>query len=97
MSEDVSSWISMLKVTIGVMERFLLKTEVSMKIRLAKKIMKADIYADYPSKHPSPFWKAKFNEAYNGYGCFMFCDDRSKCKYRNKFDNRIKKAINLTK
>lgn len=79
------------------MERFLLKTEVSMKIRLAKKIMKADIYADYPSKHPSPFWKAKFNEAYNGYGCFMFCDDRSKCKYRNKFDNRIKKAINLTK
>lgn len=45
-----------------------------MKIRLAKKIMKADIYADYPSKHPSPYWKAKFNEAYNGYGCFMFCD-----------------------
>ena len=30
----------MLKVTIGVMERFLSKTEVSMKIRLAKKIMK---------------------------------------------------------
>lgn len=23
-----------------------------MKIRLAKKIMKADTYADYPSKHP---------------------------------------------
>lgn len=67
-----------------------------MKIRLAKKIMKADIYADYPSKHPSPYWKAKFNEAYNEYVCFMFCDDRIKCKYRNKFDHRIKKAINLT-
>lgn len=34
-----------------------------MKIRLAKKIMKADPYDDYPSKHPSPYWKAKFNEA----------------------------------
>ena len=53
-------------------------------------------FAFYPSKHPSPYWKAKFNEAYNGYGCFMFCDDRIKCKYRNKFDHRIKKAINLT-
>ena len=57
--------------------------------------MKEDTFADYPSKHPSPYWKAKFNEAYNGYGCFIFCDDRSKCKYRNKFDNRIKKAIIL--
>ena len=36
-----------------------------MKIRLAKKIMKADTYADYPSKHPSPYWKARFKEAYN--------------------------------
>ena len=26
-----------------------------MKIRLAKKIMKADTYADYPSKHPLPY------------------------------------------
>lgn len=68
-----------------------------MKIRLAKKIMKADIYADYPSKHPSPYWKAKFNEAYNKYGCVMFCDGSSKCKYRNKFDHRIKKAISLTR
>lgn len=67
-----------------------------MKIRLAKKIMKEDTYADYTSKHPSPYWKAKFKEAYNGYGCYMFCDDRIKCKYRNKFDHRIKKAMNLT-
>lgn len=44
-----------------------------MKIRLAKKIMNADTYADYPSKHPSPYWKAKFKEAYNEYCCFMFC------------------------
>lgn len=36
-----------------------------MKIRLAKKIIKADTYADYPSKHPLPYWKAKFNEVYN--------------------------------
>lgn len=42
-------------------------------------------------------WRECDNEAYNGYGCFMFCDDRIKCKYRNKFDNRIKKAISLTK
>lgn len=70
--------------------------EQSMKIRLAKKIMKADTYADYPSKHPSPYWKAKFKKAYNEYGCVMFCEDSSKCKYRNKFDHRIKKAISLT-
>lgn len=68
-----------------------------MKIRLAKKIMKAEPYADYPSKHPSPYWKAKHNEAYNECGCVMFCEDSSKCKYRNKFDHRIKKAISLTK
>lgn len=67
-----------------------------MKIRLAKKIMKADTYADYPGKHPSPYWKAKFKEAYNEYGCVTFCEDSSKCKYRNKFDHRIKKAISLT-
>ena len=67
-----------------------------MKIRLAKKIIKADTYADYPSKHPSPYWKKRFKEVYNGYGGYMFCDDRSKCKYRNKFDHRIKKAMNLT-
>lgn len=67
-----------------------------MKIRLAKKIMNADTYADYPSKHPSPYWKTKFKEAYNEYGCVMFCEDSSKCKYRNKFDNRIKKAMSLT-
>ena len=68
-----------------------------MKIRSAKKIMKADTYADYPSKHPLPYWKAKFKEVYNEYGCVMFCEDSNKCKYRNKFDHRIKKAIKLTK
>lgn len=26
-----------------------------------------------------------------------FCEGSSKCKYRNKFDHRIKKAISLTK
>lgn len=67
-----------------------------MKVRLAKKIMKADTYADYPSKHPSPYWKARFKEAYNEYGCFMFCEDSSKCKYRNKFDHRIVKAKKIT-
>ena len=66
-----------------------------MKIRLAKKIMKADTYADYPSKHPLPYWKAKFKEAYNENGCVMFCEGSSKCKYRNKFDHRITKAISL--
>ena len=66
-----------------------------MKIRLAKKIMKADTYADYPSKHPSHYWKKRFKEVYNEYGCVMFCEDSSKCKYRNKFDHRIKKAISL--
>lgn len=64
-----------------------------MKVRLAKKIMKADTYADYPSKHPSPYWKAKFKEAYNEYGC---CEDSSKCKYRNKFDHRIVKAEKIS-
>lgn len=44
-----------------------------MKIRLAKKIMKADTYADYPSKHPLPYWKVKFNEDYNKYGCVVLC------------------------
>ena len=68
-----------------------------MKIRLAKKIIKADTYADYPSKHPLPYWKTKFKEVYNEYGCVMFCEDSNKCKYRNKFDHRIKKAIKLTK
>ena len=73
------------------------KNKQRMKIRLAKKIMKADTYADYPSKHPLPYWKAKFKEAYNENGCVMFCEGSSKCKYRNKFDHRIKKAISLTK
>ena len=73
------------------------KNKQRMKIRLAKKIIKADTYADYPSKHPLPYWKAKFKEAYNENGCVMFCEDYSKCKYRNKFDHRIKKAISLTK
>lgn len=67
-----------------------------MKVRLAKKIMKADTYADYPSKHPSPYWKAKFKEAYNEYGCVTFCEDSSKCKYRNKFDHRIVKAEKIS-
>lgn len=67
-----------------------------MKIRQAKKIMKADTYADYPSKHPSPYWKAKFKAAYNEYGCVTFCEDSSKCKYRNKFDRRIVKAEKIT-
>jgi hypothetical protein len=58
--------------------------------------MKADTYADYPSKHPSPYWKAKFKEAYNEYGCVTFCEDSSKCKYRNKFDHRIVKAEKIT-
>ena len=66
-----------------------------MKVRLAKKIIKADTYADYPSKHPLPYWKAKFKEAYNENGCVMFCEGSRKCKYRNKFDHRIKKAISL--
>lgn len=48
-----------------------------MKIRLAKKIMKADTYADYPSKHPLPYWKAKFKEAYDEYGCVTFCKVRA--------------------
>lgn len=68
-----------------------------MKIRLAKKIMKADTYANYQSNHPSTYWKKRFKEVYNEYGCVMFCEDYSKCKYRNKFDHRIKKAISLTK
>ena len=51
-----------------------------MKIKLAKKIMKADTYADYPSKHPSPYWKKRFKEVYNEYGCVMFCEDSNKCK-----------------
>lgn len=67
-----------------------------MKVRLAKKILKADTYADYPSKHPSPYWKAKFKAAYNEYGCVTFCEDSSKCKYRNKFDHRIVKAEKIT-
>lgn len=67
-----------------------------MKVRLAKKIMKADTYADYPSKHPSPYWKAKFKEAYNEYCCVTFCEDSSKCKYRCKFDHRIVKAKKIT-
>lgn len=67
-----------------------------MKVRLAKKILKADTYADYPSKHPSPYWKAKFKEAYNEYGCVTFCEDSSKCKYRNKFDHRIVKAEKIS-
>ena len=67
-----------------------------MKVRLAKKIMKADTYADYPSKHPSPYWKAKFKEAYNEYGCVTFSEDSSKCKYRNKFDHRIVKAEKIS-
>ena len=87
----------MLKAAIGVMERFSIESEVDMKIRQAKKIMKADTYADYPSKHPSHYWKKRFKEVYNEYGCVMFCEDSSKCKYRNKFDHRIKKAISLTK
>ena len=66
-----------------------------MKVRLAKKIIKADTYADYQSKHPLPYWKAKFKEAYNENGCVMFCEGSRKCKYRNKFDHRIKKAISL--
>lgn len=36
-------------------------------------------------------------EAVEQYGCVMFCEGSSKCKYRNKFDHRIKKAISLTK
>ena len=87
----------MLKAAIGVTERFSIESEVDMKIRQAKKIMKADTYADYPSKHPSHYWKKRFKEVYNEYGCVMFCEDSSKCKYRNKFDHRIKKAISLTK
>lgn len=67
-----------------------------MKVRLAKKILKADTYADYPSKHPSPYWKAKFKEAYNEYGCVTFCEDSNKCKYRNKFDHRIVKAEKIS-
>lgn len=51
--------------------------------------MKADTYADYPSKHPLPYWKAKFKQAYNEHGCVMFCEGSSKCKYRNKFDHRV--------
>ena len=89
--------MSMLKAATGVMERFSIESEVDMKIRQAKKIMKADTYADYPSKHPLPYWKAKFKEAYDEYGCVTFCEGSSKCKYRNKFDHRIKKAISLTK
>lgn len=41
--------------------------------------------------------KRSFKEAYNEYGCVTFCEDSSKCKYRNKFDHRIKKAISLTR
>ncbi len=44
----------------------------------------------------TPYWKAKFKEAYNKYGCVTFCEDSRKCKYRNKFDHRIKKEISLT-
>lgn len=69
-----------------------------MKIRLVKKIMKADPYADYPCKRPSPYWASRFKEAYEEYGCFMFCDEqRRKCKHRHKFDHRIKEAIKIDK
>lgn len=40
LQEDVLNYISMLKAAIGVMERFSIESEVDMKIRQAKKIMK---------------------------------------------------------
>lgn len=40
LQEDVLNYISMLKAAIGVMERFFIESEVDMKIRQAKKIMK---------------------------------------------------------
>lgn len=66
--------------------------EVKNEDQTSKEDNEADTYADYPSKHPSPYWKEKFKEAYNEYGCVTFCEDSSKCKYRNKFDHRIVKA-----
>ena len=67
-----------------------------MKIRLAKKIQKADPYSESQNNSNSHYWKRKYKEAYNEYGCVYFCDTWFKCKYRNKFDHRITKAISLT-
>ena len=44
--EDVLNYMSMLKAAIGVMERFSIESEVDMKIRQAKKIM----------RHNTPYW-----------------------------------------
>ena len=40
LQENVLNYISMLKAAIGVMERFFIESDVDMKIRQAKKIMK---------------------------------------------------------
>ena len=69
-----------------------------MKIRLAKKIMKI---GDFPPKDMkkamrNSYWFKRWDEAMNNYGCVYFCEDWYKCRFRNRFDHRITKAISLT-
>ena len=101
LSEDVSNFMLMQKATIGVLERFLLKSEANMKIRVAKKIMKyKSIVDEYNNGDGSvcdgmkeSYWLKRMFDHINGVYDETF-DPPSHIPFR---DHRIAKAISLTK
>ena len=72
----------MLKAAIGVMERFSIESEVDMKIRQAKKIMKQARYLSTASD----YWYRRLRD-FEYKICYGFV---------GKKDHRITKAISLT-
>ena len=82
LQENVLNYISMLKAAIGVMERFSIESEVDMKIRQAKKIMKQARYLSTASD----YWYRRLRD-FEYKICYGFV---------GKKDHRITKAISLT-
>lgn len=74
--------MSMLKAAIGVMERFSIESEVDMKIRQAKKIMKQARHLSTASD----YWYRRLRD-FEYKICYGFV---------GKKDHRITKAISLT-
>ena len=70
-----------------------------MKVRLAKKITRVlnEAPKDLKPSLRNSYWFKKLDESLNHFYCEIFCEKWKKCRFYNRFDHRIIKAISLIK
>jgi len=70
-----------------------------MKVRLAKKITRVlnEAPKDLKPSLRNSYWFKKLDQSLNHFYCEIFCEEWKKCRFHNRFDHRIIKAISLIK